>query len=80
MEFQGMGEIASAKNLDAGELVNQMLHFAESGETLYDCFKYREGVQNISMLQFSFQTPALKLSICFKIQSLYLWSTCGLAS
>ena len=38
MEFQGMGEIASPKNLDAGEFVNKILNFADSGEVLYDCF------------------------------------------
>ena len=49
-----MGEIASAKNLDAGELVNQMLHFAESGETLYDCFinpKYKVGTEWVNKTQ-----------------------------
>ena len=50
MEFQGMGEIASAKSIDAGEWVNSILNFSDSGETLYDCFinpKYK--VYNIKI-------------------------------
>ena len=38
MEFTGVGEMASPKSLDAGETVNNLLNFADSGETLYDCF------------------------------------------
>ena len=38
LEFQGMGEVASAKNLDAGESLNQMCNFADSGEAIYDTF------------------------------------------
>ena len=38
LEFQGMGEVASAKNLDAGESLNQMCNFADSGEAIYDAF------------------------------------------
>ena len=38
LEFTGMGEVASPKNLDAGETCNEVLQFAESGEALYDAF------------------------------------------
>ena len=38
LEFTGMGEVASPKNLDAGETCNNILQFAESGEALYDAF------------------------------------------
>ena len=38
LEFQGMGEVASPKNLDAGESLNQMCNFADSGEAIYDAF------------------------------------------
>ena len=38
LEFQGMGEVASAKNLDAGESLNQMCNFADSSEAIYDAF------------------------------------------
>ena len=33
-----MGEVASAKSLDAGESCNQMCNFADSGEAIYDAF------------------------------------------
>ena len=38
LEFTGMGEVASPKSLDAGENLNNILHFAESGEAMYDAF------------------------------------------
>ncbi len=38
LEFQGMGEVASPKNLDAGNKANEILGFAGSGEELYDRF------------------------------------------
>ena len=38
MEFQGMGEVASPKNLDAGETLQEICHFADSGEAIYDAF------------------------------------------
>jgi hypothetical protein len=38
MEFQGMGEVASPKNLDAGMRMNELLNFANSGEEIYDRF------------------------------------------
>ena len=38
LEFQGMGEVASPKSLDAGETLNQMCHFGDSGEAIYDAF------------------------------------------
>ena len=38
LEFQGMGEIASPKSIDAGEFINNILKFGDSGEVLYDCF------------------------------------------
>ena len=38
LEFTGMGEVASPKNLEAGETINGCLQFAESGEALYDAF------------------------------------------
>ena len=38
LEFTGMGEVASPKNLDAGEVLNDVLHFAETGEAMYDAF------------------------------------------
>ena len=54
MEFTGMGEMASPKNLDAGETINKVLNFAESGETLYDCFinpKYKVGTEWVNKTQ-----------------------------
>ena len=36
--FQGMGEVASPKNLDAGNMLNDLLAFAPSGEEIYDRF------------------------------------------
>lgn len=33
-----MGEVASPKNLDAGNIANETLGFANSGEELYDRF------------------------------------------
>ena len=36
--FQGMGEVASPKTLDAGNRLNDLLHFAPSGEEIYDRF------------------------------------------
>jgi hypothetical protein len=44
--FQGMGEVASANNLDAGESLNQMCNFADSREAIADAFinpKYKVG-------------------------------------
>ncbi len=38
MEFQGMGEVASPKTLDAGIRMNELLNFASSGEEIYDRF------------------------------------------
>ena len=38
LEFQGMGEVASPKSLDAGEHLNSILNFADSGEAIYDAF------------------------------------------
>ena len=38
LEFQGMGEVASTKNLDAGEHLNSILNFADTGEAMYDAF------------------------------------------
>ena len=38
LEFTGMGEVASPKNLDAGETCNNILQFADTGEALYDAF------------------------------------------
>ncbi len=38
MEFQGMGEVASPKSLDAGVRMNELLGFANSGEEIYDRF------------------------------------------
>jgi myosin heavy chain 6/7 len=38
LEFQGMGEVASPKNLDAGEHLNSILNFADTGEAMYDAF------------------------------------------
>ena len=33
-----MGEVASPKTLDAGNIVNEVLNFAGSGEEIYDRF------------------------------------------
>ena len=38
LEFTGIGEVSSPKNLDADETCNEVLQFAESGEALYDAF------------------------------------------
>ena len=38
LEFTGMGEVASPKSLDAGEFLNSILNFADSGEAIYDAF------------------------------------------
>jgi hypothetical protein len=38
MEFQGMGEVASPKSLDAGNTLNILLSFGNSGEEIYDRF------------------------------------------
>ena len=38
LEFQGMGEIASPKNLEAADALNEMCHFGDSGEAMYDAF------------------------------------------
>ena len=49
-----MGEVASPKNLEAGELVNTVLNFAESGEVLYDCFinpKFKVGTEWVNKTQ-----------------------------
>merc|ERR1711936_638590 len=54
MEFQGMGEVASPKNLDAGETLNTLLQFADSGEVLYDCFinpKFKVGTEWVNKTQ-----------------------------
>ena len=53
LEFQGMGEIASPKSIDAGEYVNKILNFADSGEVLYDCFinpKYKVRTEAIKLI------------------------------
>merc|ERR1719481_965997 len=54
LEFQGMGEVASPKSLEAGEIINQICNFADSGETLYDCFinpKFKVGVEWVNKTQ-----------------------------
>ena len=54
LEFSGVGEVASPKTLTGGELVNEILQFAESGETLYDCFinpKYKVGTEWVNKTQ-----------------------------
>merc|ERR1719489_405753 len=54
LEFTGMGEVASPKSLDAGETCNEILHFAESGEALYDAFinpKYKVGTEWVNKTQ-----------------------------
>ena len=33
-----MGEVASPKNLDGGNILNELLHCAPSGEEIYDRF------------------------------------------
>merc|ERR1712106_968717 len=54
LEFTGMGEVASPKNLDAGEVLNDVLHFAETGEAMYDAFinpKYKVGTEWVNKTQ-----------------------------
>merc|ERR1719410_1660352 len=54
LEFSGVGEVASPKNLDAGEFINEILQFAESGEALYDAFinpKYKVGTEWVNKTQ-----------------------------
>ena len=36
MEYTGMGEVASPKGLDAGNELNDLLKFSNSGEDMYD--------------------------------------------
>ena len=38
MEFQGMGEVASPKNVDAGAAINGICGYSENDELIYDCF------------------------------------------
>jgi len=54
LEFQGMGEVASPKSLDAGELLNNILNFGESGEAIYDAFinpKFKVGTEWVNKTQ-----------------------------
>ena len=54
LEFSGVGEVASPKNLDAGEFINEILQFADSGEALYDAFinpKYKVGTEWVNKTQ-----------------------------
>ena len=54
LEFSGVGEVASPKNLEGGELINEILQFAESGEALYDAFinpKYKVGTEWVNKTQ-----------------------------
>ena len=54
LEFTGMGEVASPKNLEAGETCNEILGFAESGEAMYDAFikpKYKVGTEWVNKTQ-----------------------------
>merc|ERR1719292_9726 len=54
LEFQGMGEVASPKNLDAGEHLNSILNFAASGEAIYDAFinpKFKVGTEWVNKTQ-----------------------------
>jgi len=54
LEFQGMGEVASPKNLDAGNKANEILNFAGSGEELYDRFinpKFKVGAEWVNKTQ-----------------------------
>lgn len=37
MEFQGMGEVASPKNIDAGPAINGICNFGDNDELIYDC-------------------------------------------
>ena len=66
LEFTGMGEMASPKNLDAGETLNKLLNFADTGETLYDAFinpKYKVEIVHIScQSKFIFFLQRLELS------------------
>merc|ERR1711915_500362 len=54
LEFQGMGGVASPKSLDAGELLNNILNFGESGEAIYDAFinpKFKVGTEWVNKTQ-----------------------------
>merc|ERR1712002_288363 len=54
LEFQGMGEVASPKSLDAGEHLNSILNFADSGEAIYDAFinpKFKVGAEWVNKTQ-----------------------------
>ena len=51
LEFQGMGEVASPKSLDAGITLNAVCGFGDSDELIYDCFinpKYKVSYYNDS--------------------------------
>merc|ERR1719381_438843 len=53
-EFQGMGEVASPKTLDAGNTLNEMLNFSSSGEDIYDRFinpKFKVGTEWVNKTQ-----------------------------
>merc|ERR1719340_400361 len=54
LEFQGMGEVASPKSLDAGADINAILQFSDSDEAIYDCFinpKYKVGTEWVNKTQ-----------------------------
>jgi len=54
LEFQGMGEVASPKSLDAGVTLNTMCQFGDSDELIYDMFinpKYKVGAEWVCKTQ-----------------------------
>merc|ERR1740128_194384 len=54
MEYTGMGEVASPKGLDAGNELNELLHFSNSGEDMYDRYinpKFKVGTEWVNKTQ-----------------------------
>ena len=51
LEFQGMGEVASPKSIDAGVEINAICGYGDNDELIYDSFinpKYKVSLQKIS--------------------------------
>merc|ERR1711970_850049 len=54
LEFQGLGEVATPKTLDDGNHLNEMLHFSNNGEDIYDRFinpKFKVGTEWVNKTQ-----------------------------
>merc|ERR1719381_132630 len=70
-EFQGMGEVASPKTLDAGNTLNEILHFSGSGEDIYDRFinpKFKVGTEWVNKTQ---NLTAVTVGIASSIKNIF---------